>query len=291
MDITMYLVSVFCVIDDFLKGKQIRQRGVTPRLWDSEVLTMEVVGEFLGIDTDSGQYAYFRAHFGTFFPALLKVHRTTYVRQAANLWRIKEQLLSYVSNRVVFDPSLSIVDSFPVPVCRFARAYRCKRLAGWAAFGKDEVAKQTYFGLRVHMRVCWPGAIVQTSVTAANVHDLQALPDLLDNVHGQVLADRNYWSPRVRQELALSNITLIAPFRSAKRQKKPWPHWLTNMRRRIETVFSQLVERFHFKRLWARDTWHCASRFLRKLLSHAFAVYFCQQLDLFSLSFAQLISL
>src|SRR5262249_18892109 len=105
MDITTYLVSVFCLIDDFLKGKQIRQRGVMPRLWDSEVLSMEVVGEFLGIDTDSGQYAYFRAHFGAYFPALRKVHRTTYARQAANLWRMKEQLLQYVSGLVAFDPA------------------------------------------------------------------------------------------------------------------------------------------------------------------------------------------
>lgn len=290
MDITTYLVSIFCLVDDFLKGKVIRQRGVAPRLWDSEVLTMEVVGEFLGIDTDSGQYAYFRAHFGAYFPALLQVHRTTYARQGANLWRIKESLLQYLSSLVMYDPSLSVVDSFPVPVCRFARAYRCKRLAGWAAYGKDEVAKQTYFGLRAHVRVCWPGVIVSSSLSAANVHDLQALPDLLCGFSGQVLADRNYWSPRLREDLALSHITLIAPFRSAKHQKHPWPHWLTNMRRRIETVFSQLVEHFNVKRVWARDTWHCSSRWLRKLLSHSFAVYFCQQLELHSLSFAQLIS-
>jgi len=291
MDITTYLVSVFCVIDDFMAGKQIRQRGTAPRLWDSEVLTMEVVGEFLGIDTDSGQYAYFRAHFGAFFPALLSVHRTTYARQGANLWQVKQRLLAHVSSLVQYDPRLSLVDSVPMPVCRFARAYRCKRLPGVAAYGRDEVAKQTYFGLRAHVRVCWPGVIVASSLTAANVHDLQALPQLLEGASGDVLADRNYWSPSVRDELARSNISLLAPFRSARRQKQAWPHCLTNMRRRIETVFSQLVERFHIKRVWARDAWHCLSRWLRKLLSHSFAVYFCQRLDLHSLAFAQLISL
>jgi hypothetical protein len=44
-----------------------------------------------------------------------------------------------------------------MPVCRFGRAYRCRRLAGLAAFGRDEGAKQTCYGLRAHLRVCWPG--------------------------------------------------------------------------------------------------------------------------------------
>jgi hypothetical protein len=38
------------------------------------------------------------------------------------------------------------VDSFPVPVCRFARAPWCRLYANSAAFGHDEVARQTYYG-------------------------------------------------------------------------------------------------------------------------------------------------
>ena len=33
-----------------------------------------------------------------------------------------------------------------MPVCRFGRADRCWRLAGLAAFGRDEGAKQTFYG-------------------------------------------------------------------------------------------------------------------------------------------------
>ena len=64
MDITTFLIGVYCLTDDWLKGKRLRQRGPQPRLSDSEVLTIELVGEFLGIDTDLGLYAYFRRHFG-----------------------------------------------------------------------------------------------------------------------------------------------------------------------------------------------------------------------------------
>ena len=56
-----------------------------------------------------------------------------------------------------------------MPVCRFGRAYRCRRLAGLAAFGRDEGAKQTYYGLRAHLRVCWPGVIADGQLAPANL--------------------------------------------------------------------------------------------------------------------------
>jgi hypothetical protein len=53
VDLNTFIVSVFCMVDDRLKDRgPLRQRGPTPKLSDSEVITIEVVGEFLGIDTD-----------------------------------------------------------------------------------------------------------------------------------------------------------------------------------------------------------------------------------------------
>jgi hypothetical protein len=87
MDLENFIITVFCTIDDFFRQScpKLRERGPAPRLADSEVLTIEVVGEFLHIDTDWELYAYFRRRFGDHFPGLLTVHRTTFSRQAANL--------------------------------------------------------------------------------------------------------------------------------------------------------------------------------------------------------------
>jgi hypothetical protein len=62
MELTTFLTTVFCVIDDWLGNRRLRQRGPRPVPADSEVLTIECVGEFLGIDTDAGLYSYFRRH-------------------------------------------------------------------------------------------------------------------------------------------------------------------------------------------------------------------------------------
>ncbi len=290
MDLNTFIVAVFCFIDDWLEGKKLRQRGSRPELADSEVLTMEIVGEFLGIDTEKGLYEHFRRYYAEWFPALAEVHRTTFCRQAANLWAVKEMLRKHLLGRIDFDPGVSLIDSFPVPTCRFARAYRCRRLAEESAFGYDETKKQTFYGLRAHLRVSWPGVIVEIDLAPANAHDLRLAEELLEGAKGWALGDRNYWSPELAERLGEEGLGLLAPYKSKKKEEKPWPRWLVQKRRRIETVFSQLVERYRAKKVWARDRWHLTSRFTRKVLSHTMAVYFCQQIGLSPLRFAELIT-
>jgi hypothetical protein len=290
MDVTTFMITVYCFIDDWMKGKRLRQRGPQPTLNDSEVLTMEVVGECLGIDTETALYRHFRWHWADWFPGVREVERTTFTRQMANLWWVKAQLWQALLQHLTYDPHLAFVDSFPVPVCRFARAYRCRRLRDLADFGYDELVKQKYYGLRVHARVCYPGVIVALEVTAANVHDLVAAEDLSEDFSGVLLGDGNYWSPKLSVKLLEQGVRLLAPYRV--RRKRFYPYALTNLRRRIETVFSQLVERFHAKKVWARDRWHLSSRWLRKILAHTFAVYACQQAEFDSaLTFANLFAL
>jgi hypothetical protein len=291
MDATTLLITVYCLIDEWLAGRRLRQRGPQPILADSEVLTIECVGEFWGIDTDKGLYDHFRCHWSDWFPALSRIHRTTFTRQAANLWAVKAQIRQQLLGQVSFDPAVSILDSFPMPVCRFGRAYRCRRLAGLAAFGRDEGAKQTYYGVRAHLRVCWPGVIAAGHLAPANLHDLVVADDVLADAHGWVLGDRSYWSPARAELLADQGIWLLAPpSRSANRPGPRLPRRLVQARRRIETVIGQLVERYHAKRVWARDAWQLWSRWQRKLLSHTLAVYLCQQTGLGSLRFADLLT-
>jgi len=252
MDITTFMIAVYCLIEDGLPQRRLRRCGPQPRLRDSEVLTIEVVGEFLGLDTESNIFAHFCRYYSEWFPGLRQITRTTFTRQAANLWKVKQELWQMLAQQIEQDRYISIVDSFPVPVCRFARAPRCRSLREVAA------------------------------------HDTEAAEELLQGVYGFTLADRNSWKPELRERLKTQGLHLLAPYKSAKRQKQPYPRYLTHMRYRIETVFGQLVERFHAKRVWARDLWHLTSRWMRKFLSHTVAVFFCAQNNLSYLSFAKL---
>jgi hypothetical protein len=70
----------------------------------------------------------------------------------------------------------------------------------------------------------------------------------------------------------IEGVELLAPYRTKKRD--PNPHrsaYLSRLRYRIDTVFSQLTERYSIKKVWARELWHLAGRLLRKVLSHTVA--------------------
>ena len=138
--------------------------------------------------------------------------------------------------------------------------------------------KQTFYGFRAHLRVCWPGVVVGFSLAPANAHELSVAEGLLEGAKGWVLGDRNYWSPNLSRWLGEQGLDLLAPYKKSKKdEQKPWPRSLVHKRRRIETVFSQLAERYRAKRVRARDRWHLASSWLRKVLSHTIGVYLCQQ--------------
>ena len=132
MDLDTLIVTVFCQIDDALKtvsrGIKLRQRRRALLPSDAEVLTIETVGEYLGMSQDKQIYLYLALIIKHCFLILSKVHRTTFTRQAANLWRVKELVWQEVLRQVKFDPEVSRVDSFPFEVCRYARANRYRRL-------------------------------------------------------------------------------------------------------------------------------------------------------------------
>ena len=276
MDLDSLIIAVFCLVDDALRQavpSRLRRRGPRPRLSDSEVLTIEAVGEHLGLDREAEVFEYFRRHYGHFFPALCGVHRTTFTRQAANLWKVKERLWQRLLPATGYDPSWAMADSFPLAVCRFARAVRCRRFRGEAGYGRDHSAKATIYGFRLHARVAWPGVVTRLSLTPAGAADVALLEELTEATAGVCLADRAYWKPELHERLRGRGVEMLVPFKKASRDPRPErSRVITSIRYRIETVFSQLCERLSVKRVWARDLWHLSSRLLRKVLTHTVMV-------------------
>ena len=48
------------------------------------------------------------------------------------------------------------------------------------------MARQTFYGFRVHLRLSWPGLITGFSLVPANVHDLAVVPELAAGTQGRV---------------------------------------------------------------------------------------------------------
>jgi hypothetical protein len=210
MNLNDLIIAVFCEVDDAMKPlvsrlpkARLRQRGALPTLHDSEVLCMEIVGAYLGLEQDQAIYNYFSGHYAHFFPRLLEVHRTTFTRQAANLSHLKEHLWQHWLADTPHHENLGLIDSLPLPACRFARATFCRRFRYEgaqnlrASYGHDHVARQTFWGFRLHLHVAWPGLITRLTLAPAHQSDVSVAPQMLEGQEGIVIGDRNYHSPQL----------------------------------------------------------------------------------------------
>jgi hypothetical protein len=230
---------------------------------------MELVGEFWKLGTDQDLFRHFRRYHTAEFPALARVHRTSFVRQAANLWRVKQLIQQRLARRLAGDDPLWLVDSLPIDACQFARATFCARFRGEADYGYCHLRKRTFYGFRLHLRVSRDGVILGYQLAAARVSEKAVLPELGLPAGSVGIGDRNYWSPELRQRLAAGGVTLLAPYYQKSRDPDPQRSAkLSAVRYRIETSNGQLAERYGIKRTWAKDLWHLCHRIIRKILSH-----------------------
>ncbi len=290
MSIVDLLLHTFCFVDDEIKGMKLRQSGPQPTLRDSEVITLQLVGELLGLDQDRKLFRYFRRHYRAEFPALCRIHRTTFARQAANLWHLSLDLHQRLVDRMLGEGHFWLLDSVAVPVCRLSRADRCRRFRGLARICKESQRGGFFYGFRLHVRTSETGIIAQVDLAPANVSDVAMVEELVPPGEGDSLGDRNYWSPNCSAGLEQRGWRLVAPFRRASQDPRPERSaQLKKLRQRIETTLGQLTERYHLKRVWARDLWHLTHRVLRKVLSHTLMVWFSLQLGHSPLAFATLV--
>ncbi len=277
MNIADYIVKVFVMTDDFCKiyypARKLRARGPLPKLADSEVITMELVGEYLGLHSDQAIYNYFHQHWSNWFPDL--PDRSNFSRQCANLWDVKQQFFEYISR--FQDHYLQILDSMPIEVCKFVRAKKTGQFKGSAAYGKW--FGRTFFGYRLHLKITDIGVIRNFILAPANEHDVRYTEPLLaDDRGGWALGDKGYRSKPLQQKLWDNRkMYFHTSLRRIDRKDSPLPKQtigkLTGKRRLIETVNGQLAERFGIKTTFARDLWHLMNRIIRKILSHTIGVY------------------
>jgi len=277
MPVEEFIINVFCLIDDLYStviSRPLRSRGTPPKLSDSEVIAMEIAGEWLGHHHDKAIYGYFKKHWIHLFPNL--PHRSQFVRQAANLWAVKQQLHQHLVKELGADTSgIHLVDGFPMEVCVRTRAYRSKVYKEQADYGHCASKKKSFYGFHGHLLTDARGIPVAMTVTAANIDERESIYDLLDNIRGLMIGDKGYIKPDLKRDCESFGIDLQTPLRKNMEDKRP--KWIVrkmmNVRRRIETVIGQLAEYFEVERVRSRDEWHLTSRIARKLLGITVGIY------------------
>lgn len=275
MPVSNLIIYVFIFVDKFLKdvGK-IRKSGPNPELTDAEVITIEIVGEFLGCGKgDKTIFDYFHQHWLSWFPKLNC--RYTFAKQSANLWKIKEALYREII-RICLESSqsnIAISDGLPLPTCHPKRVRRNNPLRADGDFSYCAAKDEHYFGFKGHLLTNDEGLILNFAIAPANVDERDVLPEIVQNISGLVISDKGLISSLLKEDLAKYGIDLQTPLRKNMKDKRPkWlVSWAMNVRRIIETVNGQLAGRFNIQSIRAKDLWHFSSKVLRKILAHSFA--------------------
>jgi hypothetical protein len=277
MPLENFIIYVYCCVVDIypqVVDTPLRCRGFDPKLTDSEVITLEIVGEFLGKDQDKGIWRYFRNHWHAWFPNLGS--RANFAKQCANLWAIKQRILKHLSIELNgYGDPIHLVDGFPMPVCRITRAPKSECFKYEASYGYCAAKDEFYYGFEGHIVINLEGVISGYTFAPANIDERDVLQDMTDGIQGLLIGDKGFIKPFLKQELAEHEIDLQTPLRKNMTDTRPnsFVQQLLSARRLVETVIGQLTDRFNIEKVRARDLWHLTNRFVRKLLAHTVAVF------------------
>lgn len=160
-----------------------------------------------------------------------------------------------------------VIDSFPLPVCKFGRARFCRSFhTDGAAYGKCPSKKETYYGFKVHVLI-----------TPACVDDQEGLRDLAENCTGLViLGDKGYTGERLLEDMHSKGICLMSLKPSS--YKRNWPKEIRQLifwlRRRVKTVFFQLSGQMNAEKVLAKSFRGLCTRIQNKILGHNLCMVF-----------------
>ena len=271
-----FILVVFVLIDDLYQTyapvSVIQRRNVEQaKLSDSEIITISICGELFGIDSEKAWFSFVKKNYKHLFPKLGSRSRFNRTRRALLpiTELLREKLLSECSMSY---SQYFIIDSFPLKVCKFGRAHFCKTFR-WdgADYGKCPSKKETYFGYKVHAMITLEGFITTFEITPASVDDREGLRDLTDGLSDiTILGDKGYVGEHLLEEQKEQGICLMSLKRS--NSKRNWPNsvkqLIFRLRRRVETVFSQLSEQLNAERVLAKSFQGLCTRLVNKILAH-----------------------
>ena len=275
-----FITFIFTLVDDLYQQcapdcVRFRRNIKSAILSDSEIITIAICGELLGIDSESAWLKFVRRNYSHLFPKMCD--RTRFNRTRRNLLQTINLIFTKLSS--YFTENLNewvIVDSFPLEVCKFGRVKFCKsfRYEG-ATYGRNPSKKQTYFGYKAHVKTTTSGFILNYEVTPANVDDRVALPNIIDESDRVIFADKGYVSKELEKSLKEQGQMLLALKR--KNAKDNFPKELRQIifkiRRRIETTFSQLTCQFNIERVLAKSFYGLITRLMGKFLAYNICQY------------------
>ncbi|MBZ4655739.1 MAG: transposase family protein [Thermoanaerobacter sp.] len=246
-------------------------------LSDSEIITISIVGELLTIDSENAWFNFCKKNINDLFPKFCD--RSRFDRTRRNLHAVIEEIRKELSKLTEYAKQpYRIIDSMPLPVCKFGRTHFHKTFLGFgAAYERCASKKETYLGYKLHMLATLDGFITDFIITPTNIDDRVAAWDLVSSYHNiKMIGDKGYVGDDFASSLkAEKEIDLLPVKRNNSKNQFPTAirQLIFKLRRRIETSASQLANQLNIERILAKSYWGLQTRIKTKLLAYNLCYY------------------
>src|SRR5215208_7068024 len=260
------LTVLFCLIDDayaHLNPHAGRYESIK-RLADSEVLTLALLQQLRGVESERSFLRDAQRFFSHLFPGVVGLHPSSFHRRVRKLRRFLEPLRREILSEMVGEPETLLVDSTLLSVLHPRQVPQGSGFPGaaWVRWGSC-----SFYGVKLHL-LCVANRIpVSYELTPANVADVSLTEELLaeaalgEGVARRLLADLAYRSEELRETLAEMGIVL-ATERSERRR---------GVRQRVEIALSSLKRVFGVGETLATTLVGLATRIAAKMTAYTYA--------------------
>jgi hypothetical protein len=261
------LTVLFCLIDDayaLLNPYGARCYESLKRLSDSEVITLALLQQLRGIESERSFLRDAERFFSHLFPGVVGLHPSSFHRRLRKLRRFLEPLRREVLSEMVGEPETLLVDSTLLSVLHPRQVSQGSGFPGgaWVRWGSFSV-----YGVKLHVLCSTNGVPISYELTPANVADVSLSEELIaeaalgDGVARRLLGDLAYRSEELREALAKVDILLVTEPSERRR----------GVRQRVEIALSSLKRVFGLGETLATTLVGLATRIATKIAAYTYA--------------------
>lgn len=273
-NIHINFIKIIDVLKDIIgdeiseKGNYLR-RGSVPKFSDIEVIALSLTAECLGIDSENYLFSKLNKEYLNDFENLIS--RRQYNDRRKLLFEKTEAVRKSMAECINEQADIFVIDSMPLEICKISREQRNKMGKESEHHSPDKgycaSQKKYFYGYKLHSVCSAAGVIQSLDLTKASVHDVHYLKDVKELFNNcMIIGDKGYISRQQQINLfETAGIELEVPLRSNQKEQKPTMWILKKVRKRIETVFSQLCDQFMMQRNYAKSFAGFKSRVLAKV--------------------------
>jgi len=264
------LTVLFCLIDDayaHLNPKANSYQAIK-RLSDSEVLTLALLQQLRGVESERSFLRDAQRFFSHLFPGVVGLHPSSLHRRVRRLRRFMEPLRRAILAELVGEPETLIVDSTLLEVLHPRQVAQSAGFEGasWVRWGSFAL-----YGVKLHL-ICSTNRIpLSYELTSANVADALLVRELVaaaglgeGDLARRLLGDLAYRSGRLAAELAEQHGVLLA---TEKADRRP------PIRQQVEVCLAALKRVFGMAETLAKTLTGLATRITAKVAAYTYGCY------------------